>query len=134
MIKSSQPRSQRKFRYTSPLHVRQHFVRVHISKEARTKSNTQFRTTQISKGDTVKVMAGSKKGTTGKVSRVDIRKGFVYIDGLTRKNARGRESRIPIRASNLYITELNLSDKRRSAKLLGSSASASSGNNGKQGQ
>ncbi len=134
MIKSSQPRSQRRFRYNAPLHLRQHFVRVHISKEARSKLNTRFRTVQVSKGDTVKVMTGSKKGASGKVSRVDTKKGFVYIDGLTRKNARGRESRIPIRASNLYITELNLSDKRRSAKLSPSSRSVPGGNNGKEGQ
>jgi len=118
MIKSAQPRSQRKFRFTAPLHIKQHFVRVHITKDVRTKLHITRRTVQISKGDTVKVITGSKKGTTGKVSRVNIKKGFIYLETLTRKNARGRESQIPMRPSNVYITDLNLSDKRRSAKLI----------------
>ncbi len=120
MVESSKPRKQRKHRYSAPLHIKRHFVRAHLSKEARDKSNVKRRSAQVAKGDTVKIMRGGKRGTTGKVARVDINRGFLYLENVTRKNARGREFQIPIRPSNVYITELNLSDKLRSSKLLGS--------------
>lgn len=117
MIKSSKPRKQRKFRHSAPLHQMQHMAHAHISKELRQKLKIAMRSIQVSKGDTVKIVVGSRKGTTAKVSKVDIRKGVLFIDSLNRKNAKGKEKPIPINISNAYITDLNLSDKRRSKKL-----------------
>ena len=117
MIASSKPKKQRLFRFNAPLHERQHFLHAHLDKSARSKLGIKRSTVQISKGDTVKVMAGSKKGTTGKVTRVDLRTGRINIDTLMKKNARGKEFNIPISASNVYITDLNLSDKYRAAKF-----------------
>jgi large subunit ribosomal protein L24 len=117
MLKSSQPRKQRRFRFNAPLHVRQHFLHAHVDKTLRAKLNIKKRSIQISKGDTVKVMAGGKKGTSGKVTRTDLRTGKIAIDSLVRKTARGKEFNIPISVSNVYITDLNLSDKYRAAKL-----------------
>ena len=57
------------------MHTRQHFVHSHIDKALQAKLNIKKRAVQISKGDTVKVMAGSKKGNTGKVTRVNLRTG-----------------------------------------------------------
>jgi ribosomal protein L24p/L26e, archaeal/eukaryotic len=117
MVRSSKPRKQRKYRYTAPLHVRKHFMHVHISKDVASKSGTKRRSAQVSRGDTVKIMSGSRKGKTGKVSKVDTIRGFIFIDGIARKNAKGRELQIPIRPSAVYITELNMTDKKRAAKL-----------------
>ncbi len=117
MIKSSKPRKQRKFRYNAPLHLRKHFVHAHLSKEAATKLNIKRRTIQVSRGDTVKIMSGSRKGKAGKVSKVDTVRGFLFIDGITRKNVRGRELQIPIRPNSVYITDVNMNDKMRAAKL-----------------
>lgn len=117
MITSSKPRKQRFFRFNAPLHERQHFLHAHLDKSARTKLGIKRSSVQISKGDTVKVMAGSKKGTTGKVTRVNLRTGKINIDTLMKKNARGKEFNIPISANNVYITELNLSDRYRADKL-----------------
>ncbi len=117
MVKSSKPRKQRKHRYTAPLHIRKHFMHAHISKDAASKSSVKRKSAQISRGDTVKIMSGSRKGKTGKVSKVDTTKGLIFIDGIARKNAKGRELQIPIRPSAVYITELNMTDKRRAAKL-----------------
>jgi large subunit ribosomal protein L24 len=117
MIQSSQPRKQRLFRFTAPMHVRQHFVHSHIDKALIKKLGLSKKSVQICKGDTVKVMAGSKKGTTGKVTRVNLRTGRVDIDSLTRKNAKGKEITVGINASNVYITDLNLTDKYRANKL-----------------
>lgn len=117
MIGSSQPRRQRNFRFNAPMHIRQHFLHVHLDKALRKKLNLKRSTVQVSKGDTIKVMSGKNKGKTGKVIKVDLRSGRISIDSLSKKNARGKEYNISINASNVYITDLNLSDKFRAAKL-----------------
>lgn len=117
MIKSSQPRNQRRFRFNAPMHQRQHFMHAHIDKALKKKLNLKVRTVQIAKGDTVKIMAGAKRGTTGKVTSVSMRKGKITLDSLVRKNSRGKELPVPISVSLVYITDLNLSDKYRAGKL-----------------
>ncbi len=114
---SSKPRIQRFERYNAPMHIRQHFLHVHVDKSLREKMPVKRRAIQIAKGDTVKIMSGAKRGTTGKVLRVSLRTGRVFLDSLKKKNARGKEFNIGISSSNVYITELNLSDKRRADKL-----------------
>ena len=117
MMSSSKPRKQRFFRYNAPMHVRQHFVHVHLDRQLREKLSLKKRAVQISRGDTVKVMSGSKRGTTGKVVRVSLSTGRVFIDSLMKKNAKGKEFNVPISSSNVYITELNLADGRRADRL-----------------
>jgi large subunit ribosomal protein L24 len=117
MIQSSKPRKQRLFRYTAPLHERQKFVHAHVDKQLREKLKLKKRAIQISRGDSVKVMAGSKKGATGKVTMVNLRSGRIFIDTMKRKNAKGKELGVSISSSNVYITDINLSDKVRAAKL-----------------
>ncbi len=97
----------------------------HVSKELRQKLKIQKRSIQVSKGDTVKLMSGKKKGTTGKVTAVDIRRGRLAIDSLTRKDAKGKEKPVFVSISNVYITDLNLSDKRRAQKLKVASTTGS---------
>jgi large subunit ribosomal protein L24 len=117
MIKSSKPRYQRRFRFNAPMHQRQHFLHAHIDKALRSKLKIAKRTVQISKGDTVKVMSGAKRGSTGKVVSVSLRTGRITIDTLTRKSMRGKEVKLQIYASNVYITDLNLTDRYRAARL-----------------
>ncbi len=114
---SSKPRKQRYLRFNAGMHIRQHFSHAHVSKEAKAKLGLKRRTVQIRRGDTVKVMAGSFKGKNGKVNLVNMKKGVLYIDGISRKNAKGKELQIPIRISNVYITDLDLGDKYRKEKL-----------------
>lgn len=116
-MESAKPRKQRYFRYNAPLHIRQHFVRVRIEKTLRSKLGTKSRSIRVSKGDTIRVMAGAKRGTTGKVTRVNLRDSTIYIDGLVKKDARGKEYSIPVRAENVYVTDINTTDKRRAARL-----------------
>jgi large subunit ribosomal protein L24 len=117
MIKSSKPRKQRKFRHTAPLHQMQHMAHAHISKELRQRLKIAKRSIQVSKGDTVKLVSGKKKGTTGKVVNVDLRKGKLSIDSMNRKDVKGKEKPVFVSISNVYITDLNLSDKKRAQKL-----------------
>ena len=62
-------------------------------------------------------MRGEYKGIEGKVAKVNPKKGFVYIEGLTRKTIRGRPVMIPIHASKVLLVKLDLSDKYRVEKL-----------------
>ncbi len=117
MISSSKPRKQRKFRFNADMHQRQHFVHAHLDRQLRQKLGIKVRAVQISRGDSVKVMAGGSRGKSGKVTAVNMRRGSIFIDALKKKNARGKEYSIPISSSNVYITDLNLSDKARAAKL-----------------
>jgi large subunit ribosomal protein L24 len=113
--KSKKPRKQRKFLYTAPLHIRRKLLSAHLSKELRQKYKT--RSMPIRKGDEVEVMRGEFKKKRGKVSRVDLKKYKVYIEGMTIKRTDGTERLIPFHPSNLKIINLNLDDKRR-VKIL----------------
>ncbi len=119
MTMRAQPRKQRRYRYNAPMHIRQKFAHAHISKELAQKLKIKKRSIEVRRGDTVKVISGGQKGKSGKVSGVDLRRGFVFIDGIVRKNAKGKELNIPVRISNVYITDLNLDDKLRAKKIEG---------------
>jgi ribosomal protein uL24 len=117
MPKSAKPRTQRLFRFTAPMHQRQHFMNAHVDKSLRSKLNIKKRAIRLAKGDTIKIMSGSKRGTTGKVTSVDLRRGRITVGSLVKKNAKGKEFNVSISPSNVYITDLNLSDKRRAERL-----------------
>ncbi|OYT42228.1 MAG: 50S ribosomal protein L24 [Candidatus Aenigmarchaeota archaeon ex4484_224] len=109
--KSKKPRKQRKFRYNAPLHIRRKFMSAPLSKELREKYKR--RSFPIKKGDEVEVLRGEFKGKKGKVVKVDLKKGKIYIDGITRKKSTGEMVRVPIDPSKVRIISLNLSDKKR---------------------
>jgi len=117
MIQSAKPRKQRKFRFTAPMHQRQHFAHSHIDEALKGKLGIKKNSVEVRKGDTVKIMVGSAKGTSGKVTSVSLRTGRIHIDSMTKKNARGKEFGKSVNASNVYITDMDLSDKIRAAKL-----------------
>lgn len=117
MIQSSKPRKQRLYRYTAPMHARQKFLNVHISKELSKKLGIKKRTIELRKGDTVKVMSGSHKGKSGKVNDVNLATNRINIEGIIRKNAKSKELFISIYSSNVYLTDLDTTDKRRLQKI-----------------
>jgi len=119
MIASSKPRKQRLFRYTARMHDRQKFVHAHISKELAAKLGTKRKNMSVRRGDTVKLMCGSNKGKSGKVSSVDLIRAVIFVEGIFRKTAKGKERQLKISASNVYITDADMSDKLRSAKIQG---------------
>ncbi|TKJ17453.1 50S ribosomal protein L24 [Candidatus Woesearchaeota archaeon B3_Woes] len=109
--KSKQPRKQRRYQYNAPLHIRQKFVHVHLSKELREKHNK--RNVGLKKGDSVKVLRGQFKGKTGKVDKIDLKKGKAIITGVELIKKDGSKVIYPITVSNLIITELDIEDKKR---------------------
>lgn len=122
-LKSKKPKKQRKALYAAPLHKRRKLLSAHLSKELREKYKR--RSLPVRKGDEVKIMCGSFKGKVGKVSRVDLKKLKVYVEGITRKRTVGTEVQVPIHPSNLMIINPDLSDKRRLAILERSSKKTS---------
>ncbi len=88
-VRSSKPKKQRRFHYHKPLHRKQQSLAAHLDK----KLSQQLRTRSIPlrKGDHVKVLRGTKKGNSGKITAVDYKKGFVFVDKLVRMKASGEE-------------------------------------------
>jgi large subunit ribosomal protein L24 len=109
--RSKQPRKQRKFLYNAPLHIRRKMMAAHLSKELREKYKR--RSFPLRRGDEVEVMSGKFKGRKGKISRVDLKKYRIYIEGITTKKTAGTERQFPIHPSKVKIINFNLDDKRR---------------------
>jgi len=113
--KSVQPRKQRLERYSAPLHKKQKYVHVHLTKDLRQKYG--FRNVQVRKGDKVKLLRGQFKNKEDVVERVDLKKEKVFVKGVELIKKDGTKSSYPLNPSNLMITNLDLSDKKRKAKL-----------------
>ena len=112
---SKQPRKQRRFRYSAPLHVRRKYLSAHLAEELLLKYNR--RSFPLAKGDTVKVMRGEFKDHVEKIAKVNLKKSFVEIEGAIMTKADGKKIAKPIHPSNLLITKLNLTDPVRRARL-----------------
>ena len=108
---SKQPKKQRKYRYNAPLHTKQKFIHIHLSKELRKKHKT--RRLGPKKGDKVKVLRGQFKKHTGNIERIDLKKTKVYVSGIDITKKDGTKTTYPIDPSNIILTELNLDDKIR---------------------
>jgi large subunit ribosomal protein L24 len=110
-VKSSQPKKQRKALFNAPLHKRQKLMAAPLSPELRRQYGV--RSLPVRVGDEVVVMRGGFRGHKGKVTRVDLRRMRIYVEGVTVNNARGEPRYYPIHPSNVMIVSLNLDDERR---------------------
>jgi len=110
-VESSKPKKQRKFHYNKPLHQKQACLAGHLDKKLR--QSLGKRSVQLRKGDTVKVLRGGRKGSSGKITGVDYKKGVVFIEKLSRKKVSGAEVQLPVQASNLLVTDVERSDSKR---------------------
>lgn len=114
-VKSKQPRKQRKFLHTAPLHIRHKFVRAHLSPALRKEYG--HRSVRVSQGDLVRVMRGDFAGREGVVQEVDLREGIVIVEGIVVAKADGTEKARPMKSSQLMVTKLELKDKVRAQRL-----------------
>lgn len=114
-LASKQPRKQRKYIYNIPLHLARKLVSAILSKDLRKKYGC--RNISLRKGDVVKIMRGEFKSKTGKIERLRLNKGCVYIEGITVTKKNGTKVMRPINASNVIITELYSDDKKRIQRL-----------------
>ncbi len=117
-IASSQPRKQRKARYSASLHVRGKFLNAPLSKELREKYNTR-RAVRVVVGDTVKVLRGDNRGDEGLVDGVNTDNGTLLVHGVSVTKVDGTEVPRPVYASAVQIVKLNLDDKLRASRLEG---------------
>lgn len=109
--KSKKPRKQRLYRYNAPLHIKQKFIAVHLSKELKKKYAT--RSIGLKKGDKVKILRGQFKGKEGIAENIDLKKERVTISGIEIRKKDGTKAYYTIHPSNLVIVEFNLDDKMR---------------------
>ena len=65
----------------------------------------------------MRVTRGDRKGTEGKVTRVDQKSYRLFIEGITREKVDGTTTLIPIHPSKVIITSLDLDDKWRKTSL-----------------
>jgi large subunit ribosomal protein L24 len=113
--KSVARRKQRKFIKNAPLHIKGDLLGAHLSKELKTKHAT--RSIRVRKGDKVKVLRGEHKGKEGLVESVDVKKTRIYVSKVEMSKKDGSKKPAALHPSNVVITELNLTDKKRKAKL-----------------
>ena len=114
-MKSIKPRKQRKELYNAPGHIKRNWISSHLEENLLIKYDK--RAVSVVKGDTVRVMRGSFKGHEDKVVKVDVKRSFLEIEGITMSKADGNKIAKPIHPSNVMITKLNLTDKWRRKKL-----------------
>jgi len=108
---SSQPRKQRLALYNMPLHLRHKLFNAPLSPELRKEYG--IKRLPVRKGDVVRVMRGDWAGHEGKVVEADLKRGRIFVEGVTIKKADGTPVFYPIHPSKVMIIKLDLSDKRR---------------------
>ncbi|MEM0219668.1 MAG: 50S ribosomal protein L24 [Thermoproteota archaeon] len=111
MLYSKKPSKQRKMLYNLPLHKRKLLVRAHVADSI--KEKYKIKAITLRKNDEVVIIKGDYKGVKGLVTKVDRKRGKIYIEGVTREKADGTVLPIPISPSNVVVTKLDLSDKKR---------------------
>ncbi|MEK6886542.1 MAG: 50S ribosomal protein L24 [Nanoarchaeota archaeon] len=114
-ISSSNPGKQRKYRFNAPLHKKRKFLSARLSKDLTKKYNT--RNIPVRKGDRVKVIRGTYKGTLGKIERIELKRERIFVEGTDRTKRDGTKSLYPIHPSNVIIYDLVLDDKMRKKVL-----------------
>ncbi len=107
---SSQSRKQIKFRANAPKHIASHFLHSQLSKELRKKHGK--RSLRVRKGDEVRVLRGSFKGSIGVVDKVHTSAQRVLIRGVELTKHDGSKRPYPVAVSNIQIIKL-VDDKRR---------------------
>jgi large subunit ribosomal protein L24 len=105
------PGKQRKRLYKAPAHLRHKFMAAPLSPELI--SSQGVKTLPVRKGDAVRVMRGDHTGFEGKVSRVDLKRYRIFLEGLTREKVDGTNIFVSVHPSKVMIKNLKLDDKWR---------------------
>jgi len=107
----TKPGKNRKMRFNAPHHIRRKFMSAPLSPAL--KAQYGARSMPVRQDDTVVVTKGDRKMTEGKVIRVDIASGQLFVEGVTRQRLDGSTVQMPIKPENTMITRLHLDDERR---------------------
>lgn len=110
--KSTSPKKQRRWLYkTSKLHDRHRLLKANLSQDLRKKYGK--RSLRVRKGDKVKIMRGDLKTHEGKVTKVDMKKLVINVEGATIKKTDGTEVSTAVKPSNIQIIGLGKLDEVR---------------------
>lgn len=107
----TKPGKSRKRRFSAPHHVRRKYMSAPLSPALRAQHGV--RSMPVRRDDTVVITKGDRKMTEGRVIRVDVARGRLFVEGVTRQRLDGTNVQIPVRAENVMITRLNLDDEWR---------------------
>jgi large subunit ribosomal protein L24 len=121
LLKSKSPRKQRRAVYNAPLHKRRKLIVAHLSPEL--KERYHVRNLPVRKDDEVLINEGMFAGIQGKVSRIDLKKCVIFVEGAVGEKTTGESYPPPIRPFHVTIVKLKLDDwrnrilKRKGASL-----------------
>lgn len=107
----TKPGKSRKMRFNAPQHVTRKYMAAPLSPSLRAQYGV--RSMPVRRDDSVIITKGDRKLTEGRVTRVDVARGRLLIEGVTRQRMDGSTVQIPIRAENVMITRLHLDDEWR---------------------
>jgi large subunit ribosomal protein L24 len=109
------PRKQRKRLYNAPAHLRHKLIAAPLAPELI--SSKGAKALPVRKGDTVRIVRGDHIGFEGKVSRVDLKRYRIFLEGLTREKVDGTSIFVSVHPSKVMIKNLKLDDKWRKGIL-----------------
>ncbi len=101
--------------FNAPAHKRHKLMAAPLSPELLAQKGVKA--LPVRKGDSVRVTRGDHKGFEGKISRIDLKKYRLYLEGLTREKVDGSTVFVALHPSKVMIRNLNLDDKLRKAVL-----------------
>jgi large subunit ribosomal protein L24 len=110
-MKTTKPGKQRKKLHQASLSERYRRFSAPLSSKLKESHNTN--SVPVRSGDTVTIMRGDRRGSEGKVQRVDRKNYRIFVEGVDREKVDGTKILIPIHPSKVMITRLNLDDKWR---------------------
>jgi len=110
-MKTTKPGKQRRKMHQAPLNER--YRRFSAPLSSKLKESHSTNSVPVRSGDTVMIMRGDRKGSEGKVTRVDRKNYRIFVEGVDREKVDGTKTSIPIHPSKVMITRLNLDDKWR---------------------
>ena len=110
-MKTTKPGKHRKRMHQASLKER--YRRFSATLSSKLKESHSTNSVPVRSGDTVTIMRGDRKGSEGKVTRIDRKNYRIFVEGVDREKVDGTKILIPIHPSKVMITRLNLDDKWR---------------------
>ena len=115
---SKQPRKQRTWLYSMPIHSKYKLLAARLNKDL--KEKYKLKSLSVRKGDRVKVLRGDFKKLEGDVLDVDTKNQSITVQGATITKSDGSQVTRPIRPSNVMLLKL-VEDRRRLRTVEGGS-------------
>ncbi len=108
---TKQAKKQKRAQINAPLHKKQKAMSAMLSDEL---IEDYDRTSlPVRKGDVVEITRGQFKDHKGKVERVDLKRGLIFVEGANIPKADGTDRFYPIWPSKVKITKVDMKDEKR---------------------